>query len=270
MSSFSTRYGPWAIVAGASEGLGEAFARVIAARGVNVALVARREDKVRALADDIARTAGVEVRVVVADLSEPTGLQKVIHETNALDVGLLVYNAAQSFIGPFWETSVEDHLREIDVNVRGPMVLAHAIGARLRARGRGGIVLLSSIAGFQGSPLISNYAATKAYNLVLGEGLWDELRADGVDALVCCAGATRTPNYERSNPAEGGSALVPVQTPEAVAEEALAYLGRGPLLIPGPANRFASFFMRRVLGRRAAVRIMGQNMRKMYGSSGRR
>ncbi len=261
---FREKYGPWAIVAGASEGLGEAFAREIAARGVNVVLVARREEAVRKLAEDIARTAGVETQAIAADLSERAGLERIILETAVLDVGLLVYNAGQSFIGPFWETELDQHLKEIDVNVRGPMVLAHAIGARLRARRRGGIVLMSSLAGFQGSALISNYAATKAYNLVLGEGLWDELRAGGVDALVCCAGATSTPNYQKSAPATK-EAIAP-QTPEAVAREALDYLGRGPLLITGWANRLASFFLRRVLPRKLAVRIMGQNTRKMYCS----
>lgn len=263
MNSFSERYGPWAIVAGASEGLGEAFAREIAARGVNVALIARREEKVRALAEDVTRASGVETKAIAADLSEQDGLQKVIDETSALDVGLLVYNAGQSFIGSYWETEVEDHLKEIDINVRGPMVLAHAIGARLRARGRGGIVLMSSIAGFQGTSLVSNYAATKAYNTVLGEGLWEELQGSGVDALVCCAGATATPNYQKSAPVNAGG--VPVQAPEGVAREALGYLGRGPLLITGQTNRLASFFLRRMLPRRMAVKIMGQNMRKMYG-----
>lgn len=250
------------MVAGASEGLGEAFAREIAARGVNVALVARREDVVRALTEKIARTATVETRAIVADLSQRAGLEKIIQDTQALEVGLLVYNAGQSFIGPFWETSLEDHVKEIDINVRGPMVLAHAIGARLRARGRGGIVLMSSLAGFQGTALVSNYAATKAYNTVLGEGLWEELRGSGVDALVCCAGATTTPNYQKSAPVNAGG--VPLQTPEAVAREALDYLGHGPLLITGTANKLASFFLRRVLPRKWAVQIMGRSMRKMY------
>ncbi len=262
MADFRERYGPWAIVAGASEGLGEAFARELAARGVNVALVARREAVVRGLADDIAKT-GVETRAIAADLSDRAGLEAIVEQTRALDVGLLVYNAGQSFIGPFWQTSVDDHLKEIDVNVRGPLMLSHAIGARLRARGRGGIVLMSSLAGFQGTALVSNYAATKAYNTVLGEGLWEELRGTGVDALVCCAGATSTPNYQKSAPTSTGG--VPVQAPDAVAREALDYLGRGPLLITGTANKLASFFLRRVLPRKMAIKIMGQNMRKMYG-----
>lgn len=261
---FQERYGPWAVVAGASEGLGEAFAREIASRGVNVVLVARRECVVRDLADGIAREAGVATRAIAADLAERAGLDRVSNETRDLDVGLLVYNAAYSLIGPFWANDADAHLKELAVNVSGPLALVHGFGGPMRARGRGGVVLVSSMAGFQGSALIANYAATKAYNLVLGEGLWDELRADGVDALVCCAGATRTPNYERSNPATA-SAMVSVQTPDAVAREALDYLGRGPLLIPGRANRIASLLLRRVLPRKLAVRIMGQNTRTMYG-----
>ena len=156
--------------------MGEAFAREIAVRGVKVVLVARREDALRTLAADLSRPSGVQTRTIVADLSGRAGLEKIIEETKELDVGLLVYNAGQSFIGPFLETGIDEHLREIDVNVRGPLVLAHAIGGRLRARGRGGIVLMSSLAGFQGTALVSNYAATKAYSLVLGEGRSEERR----------------------------------------------------------------------------------------------
>ncbi len=264
MNTFKDRYGPWAVVAGASEGLGEAFARACAARGVNVVLVARREAVLRALADDIAHEAGVSTRVVTADLGTGDGLARVLDETRDLDVGLLVYNAIYPFIGPFWSAGVEEHVKEIDVNVRGPLVLAHAFGERLRARGRGGIVLLSSMAGFQGAARLVNYAATKAYNLVLGEGLWEELRGSGVDALVCAPGATRTPNYERSDPSEDGSWMVYVQEPRDVANETLDYLGRGPLLIPGRMNRLQGFLMRRIFSRRMAVRVLGWSMRKQY------
>jgi short-subunit dehydrogenase len=264
MTEFKDNYGPWAVVAGASEGLGEAFARACASRGVNVILVARREHVLRALADDIAHSCNVSTKVIVADLGTSDGLNRVLDETRDLDVGLIIYNAIYPLIGPFWSVGVEEHRKEIDVNIRGPLVLAHAFGERMRARGRGGIVLLSSMAGFQGAARIVNYAATKAYNLVLGEGLWEELRGSGVDALVCAPGATRTPNYERSDPSEDGSWMVYVQEARDVANETLEYLGRGPLLIPGRMNRLQGIFMRRILPRRAAVRILGWSMRKQY------
>lgn len=262
---FRDRYGPWALVAGASEGIGAGFAHELAGRGVNVVLVARREALLREIESGLLEKHKVETRVLAADLSERQELDRILDTTRDLDLGLLVYNAALSLTGPFWDHTIDARLKEIDVNVRGPLVLAHGIGERLRQRGRGGILLMSSMAGYQGSAMLVNYAATKAYNLVLGEGLWDELRADGVDVLVCTAGATRTPGYEQSLPAAYDLGYVPVQEPEAVAKEALDHLGRRPLLIPSRFNRLASFFMRRILSRKRAVLIMGQNTRKMYG-----
>jgi short-subunit dehydrogenase len=120
---------------------------------------------------------------------------------------------------------------------------------------------MASIAGSQGSPLVATYAATKAFDLVLAEGLWDELRDRGVDVLACRAGATRTPGYERSRPkTEAG----PVMEPEAVVKEALAALGKVPSMVPGVLNGAMSFVMNKVLPRRAAVAIMGRASRKMY------
>jgi short-subunit dehydrogenase len=150
----------------------------------------------------------------------------------------------------------------LDVNCRGPIVLAHTLGLPMAARGRGGLILMSSLAGTQGSPHISTYAASKAFNLVLGEGLWDELGKRGVDVLTCRAGATRTPNYVASKPRSAGA---PVMEPRVVAAEAIAALGRKPSMIPGLANRAAALFMG-VLPRRAAIRLMGNATRKMYRS----
>jgi hypothetical protein len=124
---------------------------------------------------------------------------------------------------------------------------------------------MSSMSGFQGSPWITTYAATRAYNLVLGEGLWEELREWGVDVTVCCAGATRTPGYVASNPDRPGLLQAPVMEPAAVVTEALAALGRQPVLIPGRSNRAASMLMRRLLPRSLTVRIMGRTTRAMYG-----
>ena len=151
----------------------------------------------------------MEVRPVVLDLAEPDTAAALQRASAELDIGFLVYNAAHSIIGPFLDHSVDEHLKEIAVNCRAPPAFTHHFAGCMAGRGGGGIVLLSSMAGFQGSPLISNYAATKAYNMILAEGLWDEFRESGVDVLACCAGATRTPNYLRSEPASG-SALVPV------------------------------------------------------------
>ena len=183
--------------------------------------------------------------------------------TAELDVGLLIYNAARSPRGELIELPLEEQLAAVDLNVRGPLALAHGFGRRLAARGRGGIVVLSSLTAFQGSPYVATYGATKAFLLALAEGLWLELAPRGVDVLVVCAGATLTPNYLSSR-AEGGA---PGELePEQVAREALAALARGPLLIPGRFNRFASQLMRRLLPRRTTIRLMGAQTRRLTGA----
>jgi short-subunit dehydrogenase len=149
----------------------------------------------------------------------------------------------------------------IDVNCRGPLILSDELGRAMVRRGRGGIILMSSLAGTQGTAMVATYAATKAFNLVLGEALWDELRRQGVSVLACRAGATRTPTFEASKPAPGPA---PMMESGPVAEQALAALGKKPSMVPGVLNGMAAFFMQRVMPRRAAVATMGNATRKMY------
>jgi short-subunit dehydrogenase len=264
MPTFVDHYGPWAVVAGASEGLGEALARGCADRGLNVVLIARRGELAQQLADDIAARAGVRTRALRADLANREDL-RILADLVDLDVGLLIYNAAFSVVGPFWNFDIDTHLKEIDVNVRGPLMLAHGFGERFRARGRGGIILMSSMGALQGMVRVANYSATKAYNLVLAEGLWAELRDDGVDVLVSCAGATRTPNYVASEPDD---ANVPVQEPEQVAAETLNALGKKPTLFPARVLRFTHFAFRHLMGRRTAVRLMAYASNRTYKEQG--
>ncbi len=261
MSAFAERYGPWALVAGASAGLGEAFARRLAARGLHLVLVARRADALAALAADLRRAHGVEVRTAALDLARPDVAAAVGRAAAGLEVGLLVYNAAHSAIGPFVERPVEEHLRVLDVNCRAPLVLVHALGGAMAARGRGGVLLMSSLAASQGNPLLASYAASKAFDLVLAEGLWAELRGRGVDVLACRAGATRTAGWEASRP----RAEVPLLEAEDVARAALDALGRGPTAVPGALNRVAAFAFQRLLPRRTTIRIMGRATRRLYG-----
>lgn len=260
-AAFRARYGPWAVVAGASEGLGAAYADQIAARGIHVALVARRADRLASLAADLERRHGVQTRTLALDLAQPDGAAQIAPATTDLDVGLVVYNAALSLIGPFLERPLVDHLAELTVNCQGPLTLADAFGRRLAARGRGGLILMSSLSASVGSALIANYAATKAYNQILAEGLWEEWRRTGVDVLACCASAVTTPNYAAS----GARSRQPgTMAPEAVARAALAALGTAPSFIPGATNRLNAFFLRRLLPRRFAVGMMGGVLHGMY------
>ena len=174
----------------------------------------------------------------------------------------MIYNAAVSVIGSFLEHPIEDYREELEVNCRRPLELAHLFARPMAKRGRGGILLMSSLAGTQGSPFIAHYGATKAWNTVMAEGLWGELGEHGVDALTCRAGATRTPKYLRDS-GEERSAFVPEMEPEDVAAEALAALGRKPSMVPGRANRLAAGLMQRLLPRRTAVTLMGRASRSV-------
>jgi short-subunit dehydrogenase len=257
-------YGPWALVAGASEGLGAAFAQALAGRGLNLVLVARRSELLEQVASRLSGLYSIQVRILSLDLSQPEAASQIVRETQSLEVGLLVYNAAFSAVGPFFDYSLDDHLKEVDTNVRAPLKLVDAFGRRMFAAGHGGIILMSSLSASQGSAYISNYSATKAFNIVLAEGLWEEWRRGGVDVLACMAGAIRTPNYLASSPRHTGGISDATLEPETVVAETLAALGHWPTVIPGGLNRLSSFVMRHLISRRAAVQIMGHVLRGMY------
>jgi hypothetical protein len=251
-------------VAGGSEGLGEAFARALAARGLHLLLLARRADPLERLAGELRARHGVEVRVASLDLARPDLGEAVAGLVEGLEVGLLVYDAAASAIGPFLARPLADHLRVVEVNCRGPLVLGHLLGADMARRGRGGLLFMASLAGGQGNPWLASYAASKAFEIVLAEGLWAELREGGVDVLACRAGAIRTPAFAASGP----RAEVPLMAPEAVAEAALRALGRGPTVVAGGLNRLAAFLFARLLPRRLSIRIMGRATRRLYQAPG--
>lgn len=267
-SAFRAKYGPWALVAGASAGLGAQYATQLAALGLDVALVARRSAELDTLAMSLRQRYGVEARTLALDLARDDAATTLDQWTADLDVGLLVYNAARSPVGPFLDLSLDEHLAELAVNTRTPMELAWRFGRRFRARGRGGVVLMASMSASFGTGLVSNYAATKAYTLVLAEGLWDELRAHGVDVVTATPAviAATTPQTSESQTSAAGRLRMPstTLTPEVVARDTLAALGHGPGVTPGAALKLAAFFMRRVMPHRAAIRMMGRAMRSRY------
>lgn len=263
-ASFAKRYGRWAIVAGASQGIGAAYAEDLASRKLNLILIARRSDVLQSLADRLSRKYQVKVRPIVLDLADSDAPERICREVSDLEVGLLVYNAAFSAIGPFLERPMDDHIKEIRTNAFTPMKLLYLLSQPMLARSRGGIILMSSLSAFQGSPYISTYAATKAFNIVLAEGLWDEWRDRRVDILVCVSGAVKTPNFVASEPSHTGGLGDMTMDPDQVVREALNALGKQPYVIPGRMNRVSSFVMRHLLPRKLAVKLMGRVLRKMY------
>ncbi|HPR31401.1 MAG TPA: SDR family NAD(P)-dependent oxidoreductase [Prolixibacteraceae bacterium] len=258
------QYGKTALIAGASEGLGAAFAHYLAACGFNLVLVARRESVLQKLAASLCEQYPVNVHCLKCDLSKPDAVQYISEKTQEMEINLLVYNAAMSFIGPFLGNTPEDYLRLSQTNMLTPVGLLHHFGEKMVRKGKGAVVLMASLAGFQGSGYLAMYAATKAFNRVLAESLWYEWRAKGVDVLACCAGATSTPNYQNTKP-EKSSILAPrVQSPDEVVQECFRNLGKKPSCITGSGNRFASFFLHRILSRKSAVTVMGKNTQKIY------
>jgi len=263
-TDFAARYGPWAIVAGASEGIGATYAEELASRGLNLVLVARRAELLQSLAFKFSTKYKVDSRIIVLDLAASDAVEQIAENTKDIEIGLLVYNAAFSAIGPFVERPLEDHLKEINTNAFTPLKLIYLFAGKMLARGRGGMVLMSSLSAFQGSAYISTYAATKAFNIVLAEGLWEEWRERGVDVLVCVSGAVKTPNYVASKPKQTGGLGDMTIDPDQVVREAMNALRKQPYVIPGRINRISSFIMRHLLPRKAAIQIMGQVLRRMY------
>jgi uncharacterized protein len=255
MSAFSDRYGPWAVIAGGSQGIGAAFAREVSALGVCPILVARRAEPLAELAGTLASPA----IAVAADLSTVDGLAAVADAAAGRPVGLVVANAALAPIGDFLDLDPARAGRVVDLNCRAPLWLAQHFLPDMVARGRGGFIVMSSMAGLQGSPRITVYAATKAFGAVFAEGLWAELRGTGVDVLACVAGAVRTPGLVQSKPKPAPGTI----TPQRVAVAALRRLGHGPRTVPGGLMKFSSVLTTRLLPRRSAIALISRASRDL-------
>jgi short-subunit dehydrogenase len=226
------------VVTGASSGIGEAFARRLAELGINVVLVARREERLRKLADDLQNRHAVSIRVVPADLSRDDFLPIIEQATEDLHLGLLVNNAGIATTGKFLDNDLRSELAMLHINSRAPLILAHHFGRLLQKQRRGGMIFLSSSVAFTGVPGWSNYAASKAHELVFAEGLAKELRGDGISVLALCPGATQTEFWSA-----GTKPLLPMQ-PKAVVDIALKKLGKRTTVVAGWMNSMTAFSTR--------------------------
>lgn len=244
-------------------GIGAEFARQLAAVGLDLVLVAERDEPLVEVAAEIAGNHGVRVETIVADLGRLDDLARLREKTADREIGMLVYNAAAGYIGRSLEQDESSRQQLLDVNCRAPLTLASAFGQDMATRGRGGIVLMSSMSGFQGTAGVTVYAATKAFNLVLGEGLWAELRPHGVDVLSVCPGPVNTPGWTGSGPRLDWTSP-PVSEPAAVVREALEALGSRPSMVPGRFNRATAFALQRLLPRSRLVRLMAASLRRLY------
>ncbi|UQE73711.1 SDR family oxidoreductase [Gordonia sp. PP30] len=247
-------HGSTAVVTGASSGIGAEFAEQLARRGADLVLVARREDRLRALAARLAAEHGVGVRVVAADLAGPAGRQTLLDALAGTDVDVLINNAGFATHGAFAELDPQRVHDEIAVNVVAVTMLTRALLPGMLARDRGAIVNIASTAAFQPIAHMAVYGATKAFVLSFTEALWGETERGGVDVVAVCPGATDTEFFDVA----GESASVGSrQTPAQVVETALGALDRRstpPSVVSGAANRWASR-LPRILPRRTTIRV---------------
>jgi short-subunit dehydrogenase len=262
------RYGPWAIVAGASEGIGAAFSRRFAERGIDLVLVARREAPLVGLADAIGDTYGVATRALSLDLSAVGAEQALFEATHDVDVGMLVYNAGGDDNGDvhFLDVDADVWAAMVRRNCHVPMVAAHHYGSRMVERGRGGLLLVSSGAAWAGGARLAPYGATKAFDLVLGEALWAEWREHGVDVLSLVVNATDTPAIRRLMVAHG-TELDHLDDPDDVARQGLEHLDDGPTWDVGSADGGGPSPVG-ALSRRDAVLLYSAGTEAMFGPGG--
>lgn len=256
-SNFKDRYGKWAVVTGASSGIGRAIAVELAKDGLNLVLVARNQPSLEDLAEELRAKQSVDVNIVAADLSQDEATNELVRKTSDLDVGLLVASAGFGTSGKFLDSPLEDELNMLNVNCRALMALSWHFGKRFAAQGRGGLILLSSIVGFQGMPNAAHYAATKAYVQTLAEALYLELKPSGVDVLAAAPGPTNSGFANRAD-MKMGAALSPTD----VARPTLNALGRTPTVLPGFLSKLLTYAPS-MLPRIMRVRIMGSVMHGM-------
>lgn len=252
------------LITGASSGIGAAFARKLAARGRNVLLVARSEDKLIALCNELGRLTSIRAQYVAIDLQQPDAPSQLFEETRKreLEVDMLINNAGFGSMGDFAKLDLQRELDMIQLNVRALVELTQMFLLPMRQRNRGTIINVASTAAFQPVPYMSTYAATKAFVLSFSEALWDENRMHGIHVMALCPGVTETNFFEAAG--INRPPMRTVQTPEEVVETALRALPRKKsLVISGWANWFV-VEAERLLPRSAVTKVAGNALRSRF------
>jgi short-subunit dehydrogenase len=251
------KFGPWALVTGATDGIGREFATQLAQLGFNLVLVSRRDQVLEALGQALTAAHGIECRVFPVDLADLDATDQLLVQTQALDIGLLVAAAGFGSSGPLLDGDLATELGMIDLNCRSVLLQATVLGRRMRQRGSGGMILLSSLLAFHGTPWSANYAATKAYVQSLAEALHVELAPHGVDVLACAPGPVHTGFAQRAS-----MTLAQAASPEQIARASLRALGQKAFVRPGALSKLLGWSLG-TAPRALRVKIMGQLMKKM-------
>ncbi|MFQ6608547.1 MAG: SDR family NAD(P)-dependent oxidoreductase [Fidelibacterota bacterium] len=259
-SNWNERYGSWALVTGASAGLGEEFALQLADKGMNVALVARRRERLESLSKKLYQDYHVDGRVIALDLTEPSASEEVAAAVEDLEIGLLINNAGFGTVDRFHKHEPGLQVKMTILNCVVPVELTEKFLPAMVERKRGGIIFVASTAAYQATPFFTVYGATKVFNLFMGEGLWEEYRRDGIDVLALSPGYTATEFHEvagssTSHRKHGVKA-------EDVVSLALQNLGRVPSVMYGRWNRLL-MNLQRLLPRKVVIKLTSQFLQQM-------
>jgi len=246
------KYGPWGLVTGASSGLGAEYSRQLADKGLNIVLVARREDRLKEIAAELESNHGVQTRVIASDLTADGECDRVARETQDLEIGLLVNNAGYGMFGYYHQLDSNRQVNMTVLNCVVPVLLTNVYLPRMLERGRGGLIFLASTAAYQACGSLGTYGATKAFNLMLGESLWKEYGKQGIDSLAVSPGFTKTEFTEVAKAKDAG--MFRVATADAVVAASLRKLGNGPSFVHGLLNKFLNFTVR-ISSRRMVIAI---------------
>lgn len=262
---FIERYGPWAVIAGASEGIGQAYARQLAAKGLSLILIARRQAPLDTLAQEIRNETGVECITASIDLGLENAHKRIAETVGNREVGLYLSNAGADPNGShFLDKEFEAWRSLVSRNILTSMQCCHYFGRKMRERGRGGLLLINSYACYTGASHLATYSGSKAFELCFAEGLWSELKPHGVDVLTVVMGMTDTPAFRQLLDAQGLPLPPGTASPEEVAAFGLANLANGPVQNWGLAEDEAGAAPQSAADRRARIGMVEEFSRRVF------
>jgi short-subunit dehydrogenase len=265
---FAKKYGPWAIVAGASEGTGAAFSRQLAEKGLNLILIARRLAPLDAIAQELRAEFGVECVTASIDLAQPEAYDKILHAAGEREIGLYISNAGADPNGShFLNRPIQTWVDLVTRNLMNSIRCCHHFGGKMRERGRGGIILVGSGACYGSGPNLATYSGVKAFDLCFSEGLWSELKPHGVDVLNLVMSTTDTPALRELMAKNNLPLPAEIATPEDVAALGLARLPYGPVQNWGLADDEPGYAGTSAAQRRARVEMVAEMSKFVFGES---
>ena len=256
MNHLKEKYGNWAFITGASSGIGEEFAKQLAALKFNLVLVARRKENLENLSKQLISKHNIETVIIAVDLTSPDFLLEIKQQVEHVEIGLLINNAGFAITGSFMEDELKNQLQLLDVNCKAPLILSHYFGNKMITKGKGAIINIASASAFLPMPYWTNYAASKAYLLHFTEGLWYELKGKGVDVLAVCPGGTKTEFAQTANIQSHGMSV------DDVVSETLQNIGKMPTVVTGFNNKISTIFLK-LFNRKTLIKIGAMIVKKM-------